>query len=136
MFIDFGSGYDPYKNFLKCDVNYGCDFYSIKEIPDNSCKLIRCRNVLHHVKNLRSIFKEFNRILVKGGKVVIIDCNKENFKINYFLDNLYYKGIANNKNMWYTEKYREITKYINRNNFNIEKNYKIKEKVWIVLKKN
>ena len=135
MFVDFGSGYNPYKNFKTCDVSYNCSFHSIKDILDNSCKLIRCRNVMHHIKDLEEIFNEFNRVLIKGGKLIIIDCSKEHYKTNLLLDNIYYKSIAKNYDIWYSNKYRDLTKYVN-NNFSITKNLEIRSKVWTTLRKN
>ena len=134
MLVDFGSGYRPYKKYKTCDFNYGCDFYNIKEIPDNSVTLIRCRNVIHHIPDLINLFKEFNRILKKNGRAVIIDCAKDYVKINYILDTIYYKGIAKNNNIWYTSNYRDITKFIN-GKLKVVKEHKIRTKSWITLKK-
>jgi len=86
--IDFGSGYNPQEGFKTCDVNAGCDYNSIEEVESNSVEYIRARNVLHHIEDLNSLLNQFKRVLIKGGKVIVIDCKEDFFKINVLLDTI------------------------------------------------
>jgi len=58
-------------NFIKINENQ-----PIKIIKKNSVDVIKCDGVLHHIKNLDFVFKEFNRILKKNGIINIMVYNK------------------------------------------------------------
>lgn len=53
---------------------------------------------------------EFEKYLKVGGKLVIIDCNKGHYKTNVFLDNLWYRFVGNNNEIFISKQYRD---YIN-----------------------
>jgi len=62
--------------------NLNVSFVKIKEnqpiniIRKNSIDIIKCDGVLHHIKNLDFVFKEFNRILKEDGIINIMVYNK------------------------------------------------------------
>ena len=58
-------------NFVKINENQ-----PIKTIRKNSIDIIKCDGVLHHIKNLDFVFKEFNRILKKNGIINVMVYNK------------------------------------------------------------
>jgi len=87
--LDFGCGTKPYKNLFKnVDEYIGVDykiegreetqknvdvFYDGKNIPfeDNRFDTMLCTEVLEHVFNIDELLQEFNRVLKKGGKLLI-----------------------------------------------------------------
>ncbi len=46
-------------------------YYEHIPVPDNSYDAIICTGLLEHVPDPQKVLKEFNRILTKGGKVVL-----------------------------------------------------------------
>lgn len=111
MKIDFGSGYNPEKDYLTCDpfhpmsdVLYDYENYKI-DLDQGTVTEIRCRNVLHHVKNLKRLFKEFYRVLKPTGIIKIIEPTEEAFKVNLFLDLLWYRFISKRNEIWISKKY-------------------------------
>lgn len=96
--LDFGSGYDALKNWKSCDItsNPMLDYYYLNgriTCNDETFDYIRCRNVIHHVPNFLELSVEFYRSLKLGGKLIIIDCNKENYRKNTILDTVWYRYI-------------------------------------------
>lgn len=145
--IDFGSGYNPTKGFSTCDFTNSpfLDYQVIKnkiynkkgkEILKNSVDEIRCRNVLHHIKNLEDLLKQFFYYLKNNGKLTIIECNKSNYLANICLDNLWYRYVIPRKEIWISNNYRDYRKYCNligfkeiNNKIYLEKEYSIFKKL-------
>jgi SAM-dependent methyltransferase len=120
MNLDFGSGYNPKEGYKTCDFTFGsnldfCYDSNINKIissDGNVCKKllfknINCRNVLHHIKNIKLTINELYRVLKIGGKLTIIEPRKEYFKQNIFLDKLWYCSINKREDIWISEEYRE-----------------------------
>ena len=125
MKLDFGSGHNPKRGYKSCDItsNPYLDFYCD---PDSYCikhnfytnhlniekdvkfEEIHVRNVIHHIKNLKKLFKEFKRKLTKNGILTIIDCNEECYKQNLNLDILWYRYLIPRYNIWICKEYRNI----------------------------
>ena len=84
--LDFGSGYNPEAGFKTCDIYGYVDYYfdpeTYKVNTDDKFDYIRCRNVIHHIKDINKLSEELNRILNTGGTLEIIECRKENYKEN------------------------------------------------------
>lgn len=106
--IDVGSGYNPKDGYLKCDFNYGCDFYGIEEIPDNYVDKFHIRNTLHHIRDLNEFAKILYEKQKDGGQLKIIDCRKEYYDKNYFLDFLWYRFVFLRKDIFISKQYRNL----------------------------
>lgn len=129
LFIDFGSGYNPKEGYKTCDfINMPFLDYvaidnriydGIKEIEDKSVDIIYCRNVLHHIKDLNSLFQNFYRYLKDDGKLEIIECSKQAYYANWFLDTLWYRYVIPRKEVWFSDKYRNYVEIAKMNNFKI-----------------
>tara|TARA_B100000579_G_C22694016_1_gene786495 strand:- start:23 stop:967 length:945 start_codon:yes stop_codon:yes gene_type:complete len=59
-------------NFIKINENE-----EIKQIRDNSIDVIKCDGVLHHIKNIQFVLKEFYRILKKNGVINLMVYNRD-----------------------------------------------------------
>jgi len=123
--LDFGSGYNPEKGYYKCDITRSptIDFlfdrysYTIIDIEDSSIDLIRCKNVIHHVKDLEHLFIEFNRVLKVGGIVNIIEPTKDNYMTNKILDIIWYRFLVQRYDIWFSNNYRDYISIINKIGF-------------------
>lgn len=96
--VDFGSGHNPRKGFLSCDITSNADLYYNTETFEienfnEKVDLINVRNVVHHLPDIKRTMNSLKKYLTKNGKIVIIEPSKENFKTNLFLDVLWYRGI-------------------------------------------
>ena len=114
MLLDFGSGYRPREGFHTCDVSgwaidyrFDTGYYIIEGLKANSVLLLHCRNVLHHIPKLEYLAQEFHRVLMPGGLLQIIDCAREHYPANVFLDRLWYRGVIPRPDVWYSEYYRD-----------------------------
>ncbi|RHH85317.1 methyltransferase domain-containing protein [Segatella copri] len=115
--IDFGSGYNPKTGYKTCDVTTlpQLDFlYDGKDeivgLREKSVDVFYLRNVVHHIPDLQRTFTTLKKYLKVGGKLVIIDCNQGHYKTNVFLDNLWYRFVGNNHEIFISKQYRD---YIN-----------------------
>lgn len=136
--LDFGSGYNPKKGFKSCDIYGYVDYYfdPIKykiNVNDNEFDFIRCKNVIHHVKDLNKLSDEFYRVLKNDGLLKIIDVRKEYYDSNYFLDYLWYRYIIPRYDIWFSNKYRNCRNYFK--NFYLINYFIYKEKEIFILKK-
>jgi SAM-dependent methyltransferase len=82
--LDVGCGQQPYKNYfshatrrLACDfdakrgvVDFECPAHEIP-MPDKSLDSILCTEVLEHVPDPLAVWREFQRLLRPGGKVLL-----------------------------------------------------------------
>jgi hypothetical protein len=83
-------------------------WHPASEMPDkNRTCLVR---VVYHIPDLQRTFITLKKYLKVGGKLVIIDCNKGHYKTNVFLDNLWYRFVGNNNEIFISKQYRD---YIN-----------------------
>ena len=112
MKLDFGSGYGACSGWATLDFGMKCTYNDISEIPDNSITKIRFRNVLHHIENVESLFQALKRKFRNNVKIIIIECRKEFFDKNVFLDILWYRGIIPNPNMYIAREYRDFGKIL------------------------
>jgi len=63
---------DIYKHFKDNDFNFIlADLNKVLPIKDNTYDVITCSEVIEHIENPRHLFREFNRILKKGGILII-----------------------------------------------------------------
>lgn len=133
--IDVGSGYSPKEGYLKCDINYGCDFYSIDEIPNDYVDKFHIRNTIHHIEDLEGFSKKIHEKQKEGGLLEIIDCKSEYYHINYFLDFLWYRYIFNRYDIFICKHYRNIeTPFVNAG-YVLESKFYENEKLILILKK-
>jgi len=96
--LDFGSGYGALENWKSCDITSSpvLDYYYLNgriTCDDGTFDHIRCRNVIHHVPDFLELSREFYRGMKSGGKLIIIDCNKKNYRKNVILDNVWYRYV-------------------------------------------
>ena len=49
----------------------------IKSLKDNSIDIVKCDGVLHHIKNIDFVLKEFHRILKRNGRINLMVYNKK-----------------------------------------------------------
>ena len=59
-------------NFIKINENQ-----KISKIKNNSIDIIKCDGVLHHIKDMDFVLKEFKRILKKNGRINIMVYNRD-----------------------------------------------------------
>jgi len=126
--LDFGSGYNPGKDFKTCDIYGYVDYYfdpiSYKIDTDDKFDYIRCRNVIHHIKDLTKLASELNRVLEDDGILEVIEPRKEYYNENYYLDYLWYRFVIPRYEVWFCNKYRDCRDYFNE--FILEE-YKIED---------
>jgi ubiquinone/menaquinone biosynthesis C-methylase UbiE len=126
-YIDFLSGYNPAPGFSTCDYIYhpsldiffDIENYRFENIKDTSINLIRCRNAVHHVPDLYKLVKEFNRVLTSFGKVVIIECREDKYPANFLLDTIWYRGVNNREEIWFSPVYRNYTDILTTQQFTL-----------------
>jgi ubiquinone/menaquinone biosynthesis C-methylase UbiE len=114
MKLDFGSGYNPKKGYFSCDIYGYVDYYfdPLKykiDCDNNLFEEINCRNVIHHIKDIEKLTKEFKRVLRPQGIINIIECREENYSENYYLDYLWYRFIIPRKEIWFSNRYRNYS---------------------------
>src|SRR3989339_224838 len=79
--LNLGCGEDYREGYVNIDNNtaVNADIYSdfINKIPakDNSVQEIFCKNLFEHVPNPLNFLMEIKRVLVKGGRAIIITSN-------------------------------------------------------------
>jgi len=120
MKLDYGSGSQPKKGFKSSDFcgspsyDYYIQDYVVLDALDNSCDIIHCRNVIHHIpeEDLPTLFNEFKRLLKKDGKLIISEPRKEFHKQNLFLDLLWYRFLTMNEKIMIPYRYVEYKKYL------------------------
>ncbi len=110
--LDFGSGYNPAPGFETCELNaHPCVDHDFRNGRITCCKetfdVIRCRNVLHHIKDLDALFQEFRRVLKPGGGILIIDSRPEIFPETVSLDYLWYRMVIPRPDIWCAKEYRD-----------------------------
>lgn len=101
MKIDFGSGYNPEKGYLTCDMTYSPALDYVYDIQsneilyceENSVTEFRLKNVLHHCKNIQRISECLYRYLKENGVVRIIEPRPEKYDSNRSLDIFWYRYI-------------------------------------------
>lgn len=112
--IDFGSGYNPNKEYKTCDITFlpnldyaydqdnkvivGCEYNTVDEFY--------LRNVVHHIKDLKDTFEMLKKYLKVDGVIKIIDVRKEYFKQNVILDILWYRYVIPRYEVWFSREYR------------------------------
>jgi ubiquinone/menaquinone biosynthesis C-methylase UbiE len=115
--LDFGSGYNPVDGFKTCDINGYVDYYFdpilYKIKTDDKFNYIRCRNVFHHIRDLKKLSKEFYRVLKDNGKLEIIEARKEYYNENYYLDYFWYRYVIPRYEVWFSNEYRDCREYFN-----------------------
>lgn len=135
MKLDFGSGFAPVKGWATLDSGANCTFNSIDQIPDNSISKIRFRNVLHHIENMDELFKSLLPKLRKNAKIIIIECRKEFYYANFFLDTLWYRSIIPDLSLYISHEYRDYRKNLEMLGFNIKQQSFKEEKEEVVFAK-
>lgn len=114
--LDYGSGYAPKAGYKTADIYGRPDFYISKEtnqvigLNRNSCKVVRMKNVFHHVLETEKLDQEMKRLVNQEGRLVVIEPTKEDYQANIFLDRLWYRGIIPRPEIVWSEKYRDIPK--------------------------
>lgn len=120
MRLDYGSGSKPKKGFKSSDFcgtpnfDYFIMDYKVLDAEDNSCEIIHCRNVIHHIpeKDLPILFQEFERLLTPNGILLISEPRKEFHEQNKFLDQLWYRFLTYNEDIMIPDQYVEYKKYL------------------------
>lgn len=137
--LDFGSGYNPEDDYETCDIYGYVDYYFDPieykiEADDKSFDLIRCRNVIHHIKDIKKLSKEFSRVLKTEGILEITEARKEYYSANYYLDYLWYRFVIPRYEVWFCNKYRDCRDYFDE--FDLEHYDTLDEKeLFIFIKK-
>lgn len=98
--IDFGSGYNPYKDYKTCDITFSpyLDYvYDEKNniiigLETNSVNIFRLKNVLHHC-DIEKVILCLKKYLKTNGMVKIIEPKKEYYESNRCLDIFWYRYI-------------------------------------------
>ena len=132
MKLDFGSGFAPVKGWATLDTGANCTFNSIEEIPDNSISKIRFRNVLHHIENLDELFQKLRPKFRKNVKIIIIECRKECYRANLFLDILWYRSLVPNPTLYIAVEYRDYRINLSKLGFSIKLQTTVGEKEEVV----
>ncbi|TYQ16937.1 UNVERIFIED_CONTAM: hypothetical protein Cloal_3518 [Acetivibrio alkalicellulosi] len=113
--IDFGCGLKPEPGYKTCDITtypyldywYDPVSHTITDLKPLSIDELRCRNVLHHIYDLEDSIIALDRYIKPEGIIRVIEPRKEYFDINVMLDTIYYHGVCNMKDMWFSKSYRE-----------------------------
>ena len=98
--IDFGSGYNPYKNYKTCDITNApfLDYYYdrkqniILNLEQKSVDIFRLKNVLHHC-DINKVIECLKKYLKDDGKIIIIEPTVKNYEKNRCLDIFWYRYI-------------------------------------------
>lgn len=139
--IDFGSGYNPKEGFKTCDITTSpmLDYYFngmvIDELEFKSVDEFYSRNVLHHIENLEYTLKLLYRYLKQHGTLTIIECRKEFYETNYFLDILWYRGIIPRPEIFISKEYRDYNSIMVSIGFRLYHRYFENEKEVSIWKK-
>ncbi|WP_251030839.1 MULTISPECIES: class I SAM-dependent methyltransferase [unclassified Exiguobacterium] len=121
MKLDYGSGSQPKEGFLSSDFcgapnyDYFIQDYRVIGAKDGSFDVIHCRNVIHHIpeQDLPILFKEFDRLLKPGGRLIISEPRKEFHKENLILDIIWYRYLKNERKISLPLHYVDWRKYAN-----------------------
>lgn len=103
------------------------------EINDNVVDRIHCRNVIHHINDLLGLFTNFYRYLKEDGELEIIECTKESYQANYFLDTLWYRYVIPRKEVWFADKYRDYISIAKQIGFKVKTVDTVNEKEHYIL---
>lgn len=143
--IDIGSGYAPAKHYSTCDItklpylDYIIEnnkiFNKTRELNNNEVSIFRMRNCLHHIKDLDSLFQNLYKYLKINGKIIIIECRKEFYKANLFLDTLWYRYVIPRNEVWFSEQYRDYIITAKKYNLKVVSSTIDNEKEIIILEK-
>lgn len=139
--IDFGSGYNTKQNFKTCDVTGSpfLDYYyngtSIEGLDFDSVDEFYSRNVIHHIDNLEYTLKLLYSYLKQHGTLTIIECRKEYYSTNYFLDVLWYREIIPRPEIFIAKEYRDYISIMLQIGFRLCDRYFENEKEVSVWKK-
>ena len=79
---------------------------TILDLKEKSVDEFYLRNIVHHIPDLKRTFKCLKKYLKDNGKIKIIECKKENYHANWFLDSLWYRYIIPREEVWFSDKYR------------------------------
>lgn len=145
--IDFGSGYNPNKEYKVCDITYApnLDFVydqnknEIIGCTPNTVKEFYLRNVIHHIKDLEKTFKCLDKYLKENGTLKIIDVNENYYKQNVILDIIWYRYIIPRYEIWFSKYYRDYISILKSLKFKLVSYETIEEKevtIWKKLSKN
>ena len=134
--IDFGSGYNPNKEYKTCDItflpnlDYAYDIFNntIIGLEENTVDEFYLRNVVHHIKDLDATFEMLYRYLKPGGIIKIIDVRKEYFKKNVILDIIWYRYVIPRYEIWFSRTYREYFNNLKKLKLELLKKEFIEEK--------
>jgi len=78
-------GYDLSEHLEKLLIKQGIEFLNrIDAVQDESIDVVLCHHVLEHTSNPIDILTEINRILCKGGKLLLFVPNETGKKFNYY----------------------------------------------------
>lgn len=105
------------------------------ELDNNSVDKFHCRNVIHHIYDLPSLFENFYRYLKTDGELEIIECKKDNYYANKFLDTLWYRYVIPRKEVWFANEYRDYIKVALSIGFKIKTVDTVDEKEHYILTK-
>jgi ubiquinone/menaquinone biosynthesis C-methylase UbiE len=140
--IDFLSGYNPLSSFKSCDYIYTPKldfFFDINNykipVPNSTVSILRCRNALHHIAELEKLAEEFFRVLLPGGKILVIECREPYFKNNVLLDTIWYRSVSYRDDIWFATEYRDYEKVFTSFGFCLKKSCVWLEKEIKVFKK-
>lgn len=141
--VDFGSGYNARPGFKTCDIttnpllDYRYDGNNcIEGLDHDTVDVFYMRNVVHHIEDLKRVFNCIKRYLKLYGVLIVVDCRKEYFQANYFLDKVWYRHV-NQTNMYISPQYRDYISILTDigfvvNSYNTKNE---KEKVVLTLKR-
>jgi ubiquinone/menaquinone biosynthesis C-methylase UbiE len=103
--------------------------------PDTHFDQIHCKNVIHHVRSIKKLFKEFHRILRPEGEVIIIEPTPKAFDTNVFLDTLWYRSIIPREEVWFSRVYRDYRTALTKCQFRITLELEADEKEFVIARK-
>jgi ubiquinone/menaquinone biosynthesis C-methylase UbiE len=138
--LDFGSGYNPQKDYLTCDFTFAPFLDYVFDGSNISCKNeefveIRCKNVIHHISDIESIIKEFNRCLKINGILEIIEVNELHYVSNLCLDILWYRYVIPRYEIKINLEYIDYSDIIIQNGFELTQKTISNEKELLTFKK-
>lgn len=77
------------------------------DLADDTLDIITCIHALHHIKEVRSVIREFKRLLRKDGIVVLVehDCITPNDRILVDIEHALYERVFQENHSEFTRKY-------------------------------
>jgi len=129
ILLDYGSGSKPKKEYKTSDMTGSPRFdfhiqnYRVQDLENGEVDSLHCRNVIHHIRpeDLKKVFREFERLVRKGGKLIISEPMEKYFIQNKILDLIWYRFLYYDRDIYLPREYVDFKDFIDKNEFKLLK---------------